>query len=325
MAVKTNFDTLVTVFGWLGFPRRPCGLPVGQAAMISLGRGTPSRTGRRQLQPLGRVGQIYAVQANVRHQPSSRPRSVTATPSSIWSASCSTGGQRFDAIHAYGAGAVALSAQLRRRPPDPCLRPRRRREFRRRSTHDRRRRPSGPRWPSSRTPSSCGLRSYSAPRTTSSTVLLRSPASRRRCRFPAAAIPAFSRCLPAMWPKRSPRPSTAKSSRATIYELGGPDVRTFKELMEFMLATIGRRRLLLPVPFAGAEAAGGVSAIPAAAAADARSGRALEKSTTSSLRPRVSRAARSKGWASCPIRSASIVPDYLWRFRKTGQFHGRIA
>ena len=36
----------------------------------------------------------------------------------------------------------------------------------------------------------------------------------------------------------------------TIYELGGPDVRTFKELMEFVLATIGRRRLLVPVPFA---------------------------------------------------------------------------
>ena len=35
-----------------------------------------------------------------------------------------------------------------------------------------------------------------------------------------------------------------------IYELGGPDVRTFKELMEFTLATIQRRRLLVPVPFA---------------------------------------------------------------------------
>ena len=35
-----------------------------------------------------------------------------------------------------------------------------------------------------------------------------------------------------------------------IYEFGGPDVRTFRELMEFILATIGRRRLLVPVPFA---------------------------------------------------------------------------
>ena len=35
----------------------------------------------------------------------------------------------------------------------------------------------------------------------------------------------------------------------TVYELGGPEVRTFKELMEFILATIERRRLLVPVPF----------------------------------------------------------------------------
>jgi uncharacterized protein YbjT (DUF2867 family) len=39
----------------------------------------------------------------------------------------------------------------------------------------------------------------------------------------------------------------------TIYELGGPDVRTFKELMEFVLSTIGRQRLLVPIPFAVAE------------------------------------------------------------------------
>ena len=35
----------------------------------------------------------------------------------------------------------------------------------------------------------------------------------------------------------------------TIYELGGPDVFTFKELMEFVLASIERRRLLLPLPW----------------------------------------------------------------------------
>lgn len=34
------------------------------------------------------------------------------------------------------------------------------------------------------------------------------------------------------------------------YELGGPNVYTFKELMELMLKTIGRKRILLPIPFA---------------------------------------------------------------------------
>ena len=41
-----------------------------------------------------------------------------------------------------------------------------------------------------------------------------------------------------------------KAKAGTTYELGGPDIKSFKELMEFMLATVERRRLLLPVPFA---------------------------------------------------------------------------
>ncbi len=39
----------------------------------------------------------------------------------------------------------------------------------------------------------------------------------------------------------------------TTYELGGPKVYTFAELLRYMLEVIGRRRLLLPVPFAVAE------------------------------------------------------------------------
>jgi NADH dehydrogenase len=33
------------------------------------------------------------------------------------------------------------------------------------------------------------------------------------------------------------------------YELGGPRVYSFRELLEFILRTVGRRRLLVPVPF----------------------------------------------------------------------------
>ena len=46
---------------------------------------------------------------------------------------------------------------------------------------------------------------------------------------------------------------TAIEGQATpgaTYELGGPEIRTFKELMQFVLATIERRRLLVPLPFA---------------------------------------------------------------------------
>ena len=44
--------------------------------------------------------------------------------------------------------------------------------------------------------------------------------------------------------------------RGQIYELGGPQVYSFKELMELLLRPIRRRRLLLPLPFALASLQG---------------------------------------------------------------------
>lgn len=38
-------------------------------------------------------------------------------------------------------------------------------------------------------------------------------------------------------------------ARGKVYELGGPKVYSFKEIMELMLSMTGRRRLLVPVPF----------------------------------------------------------------------------
>ena len=47
-------------------------------------------------------------------------------------------------------------------------------------------------------------------------------------------------------------------TQGKTYELGGPKTYSFKALMELMLATIGRRRLLVPVPFGIAEIQGAV-------------------------------------------------------------------
>ncbi|TIN96672.1 MAG: complex I NDUFA9 subunit family protein, partial [Mesorhizobium sp.] len=40
-----------------------------------------------------------------------------------------------------------------------------------------------------------------------------------------------------------------KVERGQTYELGGPQVLTFKECMQELLAVIDRRRLLVPVPW----------------------------------------------------------------------------
>ena len=45
-----------------------------------------------------------------------------------------------------------------------------------------------------------------------------------------------------------------KEAKGKTYELGGPEVYSFKQLMEYLLKTIHRRRLLLPLPFPLAKA-----------------------------------------------------------------------
>jgi uncharacterized protein YbjT (DUF2867 family) len=48
------------------------------------------------------------------------------------------------------------------------------------------------------------------------------------------------------------------ASRGTTYEFGGPRVSPFKELLEFVCATVSVRPLLVPVPFWAAELLGGL-------------------------------------------------------------------
>jgi len=110
-----------------------------------------------------------------------------------------------------------------------------------------------------------------------------------------------------------------KTRPGTIYELGGPDIRTFKELMQFVLATIERKRLLVTLPFPLAKAQATVlQYLPKPP---------LTPDQVESLRNDnvVSQAAKDEGrtlqgLGMEPEPLAAIVPSYLWRFRKTGQF-----
>ena len=44
-------------------------------------------------------------------------------------------------------------------------------------------------------------------------------------------------------------PSTARPGPGATYELGGPEVLTMREIMEIILATIERQRMLVSLPF----------------------------------------------------------------------------
>src|SRR5688572_16130128 len=110
MTAQSNLDTLVTVFGGSGFIGRHIVRALARRQYrIRVGVRRPDLAGH--LQPLGRVGQIHPVQANLRY-----PQSVEAAARgadvviNLVGILFERGRQRFGAVQAFGAEAVALAA-----------------------------------------------------------------------------------------------------------------------------------------------------------------------------------------------------------------------
>jgi NADH dehydrogenase len=117
----------------------------------------------------------------------------------------------------------------------------------------------------------------------------------------------------------------ATDGRATpgaIYELGGPEVKTFKELMQYVLATIERRRLLVPLPFSLAQLqAFFLQFLPKPLLTPDQVELLKHDNVVSDAAMREGRTLQSLGIE--PVAMEAVVPGYLWRFRKTGQFKVR--
>lgn len=108
-----------------------------------------------------------------------------------------------------------------------------------------------------------------------------------------------------------------------IYELGGPDVRSFRELMQDMLAAIHRRRLIVNMP--------GIMAWPMAWGFDLAQQLSFGLFTNTVLtRDQLRNLANdnvvgqdAKTLADlqiAPTPLQSVLPEYLWPFRPSGQF-----
>ncbi len=107
-----------------------------------------------------------------------------------------------------------------------------------------------------------------------------------------------------------------------IYELGGPDVASFRDLMQMMLQVIRRRRLIANIPFWMAAPMGGafdllqtvsLGLVPAQITAD----------QVKSLRSDNVVTGTEKTFADLgiePTAAEAVLPDYLWRFRPSGQY-----
>jgi uncharacterized protein YbjT (DUF2867 family) len=324
MTLQSQNDTLITVFGGSGFLGRHLVRALARRHYrVRVAVRRPDLAGH--LQPLGRVGQIHAVQANVRHagsvEAAARGADVIINLVGILH---ERGRQRFSTVQAYGAEQVALAAanhgarmiQVSAIGADEH---------------------SASGYAQAKAEGEKAVLAAMPGATIFRPSIMFGPEDNFFNKFGALA-----RVLPALpligggATKFQPvfvgdvaeaiaRAVDGGAKAGATYELGGPEERTFKQLMEYVLEVTERRRLLIPVPFPLARLQAMVlqwmpkplltpdqvellktdNVVSVAAIVD---GRTLE------------------GLGIAPAAMESIVPSYLWRFRKTGQFKtGRFA
>ena len=113
-----------------------------------------------------------------------------------------------------------------------------------------------------------------------------------------------------------------QSGASGVYELGGPDVHSFRALMQQMLQVVRRRRLIVNTPFGIARIMASVFGV-------------VQTLTLGIVRAPVTKdqvinlgydnvvSVDAKTLADLnvkPTAMEAILPDYLWRFRSSGQY-----
>jgi len=316
-----NHDTLVTIFGGSGFLGRHLVRALAKRHYrIRVAVRRPDLAGH--LQPLGRVGQIHAVQANLRNKDSVEAAGRNAAVViNLVAILYEHGRQTFEAVHVEGADRVARAAAatgarlihvsaIGANPQSPA------------------------RYGQTKAAGEQAVLGAVPNATIFRPSILFGPEDDFFNRFAAMArmLPALpliggghTRFQPVFVGDVAQAIAKAvdgETRGGTTYELGGPEIKTFRELMEFVLKTTGRQRLLVPLPFGIArlqatflqllpdppltpdqvELLRGDNVVSAEAAREART---------------------LQGLGIDPVTMAAIVPTYLWRFRKTGQFRNQ--
>lgn len=112
-------------------------------------------------------------------------------------------------------------------------------------------------------------------------------------------------------------------AEAGTYELGGPDVRSFRDLMAEMLTIVRRRRAVVNVPFVVAR----VMAFAFDAVQAVTLGLIENKVLTGDQVKNLARdnvvSEGARGFADLgitPTAMEAVLPEYLWRFRPSGQY-----
>jgi uncharacterized protein YbjT (DUF2867 family) len=317
--MASNTDTLVTVFGGSGFLGRHVVRALAKRDYrIRVGVRRPELAGH--LQPLGKVGQIHAVQANLRYPASvrmaMRDSHVAINLVGILSAS---GAQSFDAVVAKGAetiakAAAAVGAQMVHVSAI--------------GADDK----SASAYARAKAAGEKAVRAAAPSATILRPSVVFGPEDQFANRF--AALARMSPVLPLiggggtkLQPVYVGDVATAvadavegKTKAGATYELGGPEVLSMREIMQIILRVIERERMLVPLPF-------GLARFKAMFLQFAPGPLKLTPDQVELLKSDnvVSEAAKTagltlEGLGIRPDSMEAVVPQYLWRFRKTGQF-----
>ena len=322
--LASNSETLVTVFGGSGFlGRNVVRALCKRDYRVRVAVRRPELAGH--LQPLGKVGQIHAVQANLRY-----PASVEAAMRDCQIAInlvgilTESGAQTFDAVQAVGAEAVAKAASAAgaRMVHVSAIG-----ADENSASRYARAKAAGEKAVLAAVPSATILRP---------SVLFGSD-DQFTNRFAALArmspaLPLVGGGVTKMQPAYVGDVATAvaeavdgNTKAGAIYELGGPEVLTMREIMEIILSITERERMLIPLPF-------GLAKLQALLLQFAPGALKLTPDQVELLRADnvVSEPAKAggltlEGLGITPDSLEAIAPQYLWRFRATGQFQKKRA
>ncbi|MBE3638944.1 complex I NDUFA9 subunit family protein [Mangrovicoccus algicola] len=108
-----------------------------------------------------------------------------------------------------------------------------------------------------------------------------------------------------------------------IYELGGPEVKTFRALMQDMLGVIRKRRWVLALPQPAAQTMAWSFDMLQKLSGGLLVNRMLTRDQLKSLARDNVVAPDARGFADLGISPAAmgaVLPGYLWRFRPDGQY-----
>src|SRR5246500_773890 len=322
--MASNQDTLVTVFGGSGFlGRNVVRALCKREYRIRVAVRRPELAGH--LQPLGRVGQIHAVQANLRY-----PASVEAAMRDAGIAInlvgilAPGGAQTFDSVQAQGAGTVAKAAAaagarmvhvsaIGADENSP--------------SHYARSKAAGEKAVLSATPTATIFRPS----------VVFGPEDDFTNRFAglarmSPALPLIGGGLTKMQPVYVGDVATAiaeavdgKAKAGATYELGGPEVLSMREIMEAILKITDRDRMLVSLPF-------GIAKFQSYVLQFAPGALKLTPDQVELLRSDnvVSEAAKAagltlEGLGIAPDSLEAIAPQFLWRSPPAGQFQRESA